>query len=122
MKLEETEIFDTGLTHRGDAVEVGLKPSRTGGVLLFRSGMKKRAIPLAQILANVVEAKPPGVCDADWVELGALERRVAILALDIDLGDKEAHALKVALWQLVRAMRDERRDDRDLPPVRWEKG
>jgi hypothetical protein len=123
-KLTETTTIDTGLKHKGRDITIALEPSRKGGSLVFRTGSKTRKIPLAQILANIVEKRPPDVCAADWVELGGLESRVAINACEVGDGENDhkiAHLAKTLLWNLVRDARDERREDRGQAPVSWGK-
>jgi hypothetical protein len=111
------------LTHKGKPVEATIVPDAQGGHLLFKCGMKKRRVPLHQVLANVLEPKPAGTTAEDLVDLRALEPRVAIMALAAETDEDEKALLraKCALLRLVRGLRDERRADAGLPPVSWER-
>lgn len=116
-KLTKPIILDTGLMHRGDFVSVAIQPSENGGDLVFRNGLKRKAIPLHQILSNVVESRPSNVCAADWVDLAALETAIMIYAEECE----EDYPLKArsVLYKVTRGLRDKRRADRGEHPVVW---
>lgn len=110
-----------GLTHNGKPVSMHIAPGKAGGMLVFRCGLRKRRIPLAQILSNVVEPKPTGLTDEDLVNLEEIERRASIMVINApdDVSEKARYSAKVALLALIRELRDERREEAGLPPVDW---
>ena len=119
--MQPTEHLETGLKHKGKPVTTQVVPGPGGGSLVFRCGLKRRRIPLAQILSNVVEPRPEGVTDEDLVDLGALYRRLRTMVFDApeDVDEKARYRARCATLALVRAMRDERREEAGLPPVQW---
>ena len=126
MKLEEFEVFDTGLKHRGKPVTVGLQPAKGGGILIFKCGMKRRRVPLAQILTNLLQPDYEGTTDEDMVNLGALESKIATMALNAETDEEEKaiYKAKTKLLRVVRNMRDDAREEAGMPPVtyRWKGG
>lgn len=94
----------------GAEVEVAIK----GTKLVFTRNGRSKSIPLAVVLANMTESRPDGVSPADWVDLGTLEARLMVHA-----EEGYTTAARAALFNIVRGMRNERREDRDLPPVVW---
>lgn len=123
-KLKELVLYDTGLTYKGQHVQTGFAPTATGGNLVIQCGLKRRTIPLRQILSNVAEPAPEGTTAEDLVTLDKLEPRLAIMVMDADsdVNEKARYLAKCAVLALVREMRDERRAEAGLPKVKWKKG
>lgn len=111
--MRKPKELATGLTHKGQPVKVTVAPTKEGGDLYLQKGHKRKVIPLATILANVLEPKPDAVSPADWVELATLENRLMVTGHECS---QDARGL---LFEVVRELRNERREDRGLPPVRW---
>lgn len=113
-KLKDEVERTTGITLGGKPVSVILKATDDGGELHFRRGTKTKKIPLQQILTNVMSDKPSTgeMVDTDWVNLGELESRIMISAT-------MPAGVKSGLWQIIRNMRDERREEQGKPPVIW---
>lgn len=120
-KLSEDQMFDTGLTRNGKPVAVGLVPDRKGGRLIFKCGHKRRAVPLAQILMNLIDPAATGTTDLDVVNLGALESWLMVSVFEMETDEEEAIAdrVKGLMWRRVRELREHRREAAGYKPVAW---
>lgn len=123
--LDKPLVRETGLVNaEGKDIFIMLIPGEDGGVLAFREkgkGGKGFEISLKKVLEAVVggstpEVKPIPMDGAeecvDLVDLSILEPRLMIQAESV-----MTHEAKTALWEIIREIREERREDMALPPL-----
>ena len=134
-KLDKILIRDTGLTREGRDVIVMMVPSEEGGMMVFKEKGKhgqgetipmKKVMDMAMGLPVFAEAKeqeaPKKVGkkidpddftgNIDLVDMGTLERRLMILNDEVFTPEAQGK-----LFEIIREMREEAREEAGLPPL-----
>jgi hypothetical protein len=123
--LDKPLIRETGLVNsEGKDVFIMLIPGEEGGVLAFREkgkGGKGFEISLKKVLEALTNGSTPEVKPVpmegaeecvDLVDLSILEPRLMVQAESVMTSEAKA-----ILWEIIREIREERREDMALPSL-----